>query len=66
MQLKFLTGFHIALLVCAGIAAAGILVALIRGSEMQPVVGAASKRGTRPVQNQDAMTETPLKSSIAP
>jgi EmrB/QacA subfamily drug resistance transporter len=65
MQLKFLNGFHIALLVCAGIAAAGILVALIRGSEMQPVVRAASKRGTRPVQNQNAMTEIPLKSSIA-
>jgi Na+/melibiose symporter-like transporter len=33
--LKFLTGFHAALLVCAGIAAAGIFAALTRGSETQ-------------------------------
>jgi hypothetical protein len=45
MQLKFLTGFHAALLVCAGIAAAGILVALIRGPETKPVVPAVSNAG---------------------
>jgi EmrB/QacA subfamily drug resistance transporter len=35
VQLKFLAGFHAALLVCAGIAAIGIFAALTRGSETQ-------------------------------
>ena len=42
MQLKFLTGFHTALLVCAGIAAAGIFAALIRGLETEPTVRVVS------------------------
>src|SRR6202453_2404568 len=33
MQSRFLTGFHAALLVCAGIAAVGIFAALVRGAE---------------------------------
>ena len=37
VQLTFLTGFRSALLVCAGIAAAGIFAALVRGPEPQPV-----------------------------
>jgi EmrB/QacA subfamily drug resistance transporter len=44
MQMTFLTGFHTALLVCAGIAAAGIFVALIRGPETEPVVRSVAKR----------------------
>ena len=41
--MTFLTGFHTALLVCAGIAAAGIFAAaLIRGPETEPVVRAVS------------------------
>ena len=35
MQMTFLTGFHTALLVCAGIAAAGVFVGLIRGPETE-------------------------------
>ena len=38
MQVKFLSGFHVALLVCAGIAAAGIFAALIRGSERDSII----------------------------
>ena len=45
MQMTFLTGFHTALLVCAGIAAAGIFAALIRGPETEPVVRAVSETG---------------------
>jgi Na+/melibiose symporter-like transporter len=60
MQLKFLTGFHTALLVCAGIAAAGILVALIRGPETEPAVRAVSKtRAIKPIQNQNEIIEAP-------
>jgi EmrB/QacA subfamily drug resistance transporter len=60
MQLKFLTGFHVALLVCASIAAAGIFAALIRGSETEPGVRAISRtRGTKQIQNQNAIHETP-------
>ena len=39
LQAQFFTGFHAALLVCAGIAAAGIFAALTRGAETQPVAG---------------------------
>jgi hypothetical protein len=42
MQLRFLTGFHSALLVCAGIAAVGIFAALVRGSESESATRAAS------------------------
>src|SRR5881296_2694623 len=41
-QLRFLTGFHTALLVCTGIAAVGIFAALIRGSEPEFTVRAVS------------------------
>jgi EmrB/QacA subfamily drug resistance transporter len=59
MQLKFLTGFHTALLVCAGIAAAGIFAALVRGPETEPVVRTVSKMRTiKPIQNQNAISET--------
>ena len=51
MQTTFLTGFHTALLVCAGIAAAGIFAALIRGLETEPTVRVVSKtRATKPIQ----------------
>jgi hypothetical protein len=43
LQIQFLTGFHAAVLVCAGIAAAGILAALTRGSETEAIVPAASR-----------------------
>jgi hypothetical protein len=68
MQLKFLTGFHTALLVCACIAAVGILVALIRGPETEPVGRAVSKtRATKPIQNRNPIIiETPLRPGIAP
>jgi EmrB/QacA subfamily drug resistance transporter len=42
MQLRFLAGFHIALLVCAGIAAVGIFAALSRGPETEPLARALS------------------------
>jgi MFS family permease len=42
MQLRFLAGFHTALLVCAGIAAVGIFAALSRGPETKPLVRAFS------------------------
>jgi EmrB/QacA subfamily drug resistance transporter len=35
-QINFLNGFHAALLACAGVAAAGILTALVRGPENKP------------------------------
>jgi len=43
LQLKFLTGFHAALLVCAGIAAAGVFAALTRGSETESVAPEISR-----------------------
>jgi hypothetical protein len=50
MQLKFLTGFHTALLVCAGIAATGIFAALIRGPETEPIVRAVfTTRATKQI-----------------
>jgi MFS family permease len=56
MQLTFLTGFHAALLVCSGIAAAGIFAALIRGTETEPVLpGLSAARAANPIQNQDAI-----------
>jgi MFS family permease len=51
LQIQFLTGFHTALLVCAGIAAVGIFAALTRGSETEAVTPAVSEfRVTRQVQ----------------
>ena len=46
-QMKFLTGFHAALLVCAGIAAAGIFAAFARGAETQTEIPA------KPLARQD-------------
>jgi EmrB/QacA subfamily drug resistance transporter len=37
-QINFLTGFHAALLACAGVAAVGIFTALVRGPENKPAV----------------------------
>jgi EmrB/QacA subfamily drug resistance transporter len=49
-QLNFLTGFHAALLACAGVAAVGILTALVRGPETKPAVRAISPaRITKPI-----------------
>jgi len=59
VQLTFLTGFRSALLVCAGIAAAGIFAALIRGPEPKPAARAASaKRATKQTLNPPALYET--------
>jgi len=52
LQIRFLTGFHAALLVCAGIAAAGIFAALTRGAETEPLARAVSRlRATKQIQN---------------
>ena len=60
MQLRFLTGFHVAMLVCAGIAGAGIFAALIRGSETESRMRAVSRtRVTKQIQNQNAIHEAP-------
>jgi len=56
LQLRFLTGFHTALLVCSGIAAASIFAALTRGSETEPVLLAVSAtRAVKRIQNQNAI-----------
>jgi hypothetical protein len=39
-QMNFLTGFHAALLACAGVAAVGIFTALVRGPENKPAIRA--------------------------
>jgi len=58
-QLNFLTGFHAALLVCAGIAGAGIFAALVRGPETEPVVRAVTaRRATKQNQSQKGTYET--------
>ena len=41
-QQRFLAGFHMALLVCAGIAAIGAFAALARGAESEPFIHSAS------------------------
>jgi MFS family permease len=43
VQQQFLAGFHAALLVCAGMAAAGVFAALTRGPETEPVVRPVSR-----------------------
>jgi len=49
-QINFLTGFHAALLACAGVAAVGIFTALVRGPEHKPVMRAISTtRITKPI-----------------
>jgi hypothetical protein len=49
-QINFLTSFHAALLACAGVAAAGIFAALIRGPENKPAMHAISTtRITKPI-----------------
>jgi EmrB/QacA subfamily drug resistance transporter len=45
LQARFLSGFHSALLVCAGIAAVGIFAALVRGSEAESARRAGSSPG---------------------
>ncbi len=57
MQLRFHTGFHTALLVCAGIAAAGIFAAFIRGSETESAVRAVSTTRSKQTQDQNAIYE---------
>jgi hypothetical protein len=41
-QINFLTGFHAALLACAGVAVVGIFTALVRGPENKPAVRSIS------------------------
>jgi EmrB/QacA subfamily drug resistance transporter len=49
-QINFLTGFHAALLACAGVAAVGIFTALVRGPENKPVTRAISTTSiTKPI-----------------
>ena len=50
MQLRFLTGFQTALLVCAGVAAAGVFTALIRGAETEPVRAVSTTRATTQIR----------------
>ena len=50
MQLRFLTGFQTALLVCAGVAAAGVFTALIRGAETEPVRAVFTTRATTQIR----------------
>ncbi len=51
-QQQFLAGFHTALLVCAGIAAAGVFAALTRGPETEPVVRPVpGTRANKQIQN---------------
>ena len=51
-QQQFLAGFHTALLVCAGIAAAGVFAALTRGPETEPVVRPVPRtRPNKQIQN---------------
>jgi MFS family permease len=47
-QTNFLTGFHAALLVCAGVAATGIIAALNRGEEANPTGSQSLKRAGQP------------------
>jgi EmrB/QacA subfamily drug resistance transporter len=54
-QLKFLAGFHAALLVCAGIAAVGIFAAFARGSETDREISAT--RTLKQIQNQNSLYE---------
>jgi EmrB/QacA subfamily drug resistance transporter len=52
VQQQFLAGFHTALLVCAGVAAAGVFAALARGPETEPVVRPVSRpRINKQIQN---------------
>jgi MFS family permease len=55
VQVRFVAGFHTALLVCAGIAAVGIVAALIRGPETEPSVRWVSRLPVNR-QTQDANT----------
>ena len=49
-QTNFLTGFHAALLACAGVAATGIFTAFIRGPENKPAMRTISPtRVTKPI-----------------
>lgn len=47
LQQTFLPGFKGALMVCAAVAAAGLLATLIRGDERQPAGVAIGPAGTR-------------------
>jgi len=54
-QQQFLAGFHTALLVCAGIAAAGVFAALTRGPETEPEVRPVPRtRANKQIQNAKA------------
>src|SRR5258705_1923048 len=55
LQLRFLTGFHTALLVCSGIAAASIFAALTRGSETAPVLLEPTAPRATKTQNENAI-----------
>jgi EmrB/QacA subfamily drug resistance transporter len=58
IQARFLTGFHAALLVCAGVAAAGIFTALARGSEAESLLrGSSVTSATK--SNQEVKQESP-------
>src|ERR1022692_4292640 len=49
-QINFLTGFHAALVTCAGVAAVGIFTALVRGPENKPALRPISPaRITKPI-----------------
>jgi len=58
IQARFLTGFHAALLVCAGVAAAGIFAALARGPETAPLLLTSSMTSATK-SNQKAIKERP-------
>src|SRR5439155_20524716 len=57
LQQAFLTGFKGALMVCAAVAAAGLLATLIRGDEQQPAGGAVGPAGAR--HEPTTVTEAP-------
>ena len=48
--LRFLTGFQTALLVCAGVAAAGVFTALIRGAETELLRAVSTTRATTQIR----------------
>ena len=52
-QTNFLTGFHAALLACAGVAAMGVFAALIRGAEHKPALRASSAKISLPPENSE-------------
>jgi EmrB/QacA subfamily drug resistance transporter len=59
-QLRFLTGFHAALLACSGIAATAIFAALIRGPETEPILQAGSATRAKQIPNQKIQTQNAI------